>query len=144
MNMFENQKRYPYRVLVVEDNEITQLLLEKILLQLGFYTVDIASNGSEALDQVKTTEYDIIFMDVMMPVMGGLEATQILRNNYKLDIPIIALTSKKLKEDVLSCKDAGMSRHIGKPFTWETIYNVVQHYFEDSAAQLEKSSSQNV
>jgi len=144
MDIFENQQRFPFRVLIVEDNEVTQLLLEKIMAQLGFYIIDIASDGSEALERVKEKEYDIIFMDIIMPQMGGIEATQIIRKNFNIEIPIIALTSKKLREDVMICIDAGMDRHIGKPFTWETIYNVVTHYFGDRVPQLEKSSSQNV
>ncbi len=107
-------------LLVVEDNEINVEVLRAMLRQLGF-ECDVAPNGKEALHMVKETAYDIVLMDVNMPVMDGLTATRELRSMPLLqganaDLPIIALTAATLPDNIAEIINAGMNDHIAKPF----------------------------
>ena len=117
-------------VLLVEDveinREIVQTLLEPTLLE-----IDCAENGSEAvrLFRDKPEKYDLIFMDVQMPIMDGYEATRHIRSldvKKAKDIPIIAMTANVFREDVEKCLDAGMSGHIGKPFSLDELLDILQ------------------
>ena len=108
------------RVLLVEDNAINMEIAHAILEEEHLDIVE-AKNGKEALEifrNSKTGEYDFIIMDVMMPVMDGLEATKAIRGLEREDakkIPIIAMTANAFEEDRKACLDAGMDEHIGKP-----------------------------
>lgn len=116
--------------LLVEDNELNQEIAQYILEENGL-EVTIASNGKEAFDLFKDAApgaYQIIFMDVMMPVMDGHEATRAIRSLNRPDareIPIIAMTANAFAEDVKAAKDAGMSEHIAKPLEPEVISRVL-------------------
>ena len=108
------------RVLLVEDNAINMEIAHAILEEEHLDIAE-AKNGKEALEifrNSKTGEYDFIIMDVMMPVMDGLEATKAIRGLEREDakkIPIIAMTANAFEEDRKACLDAGMDEHIGKP-----------------------------
>ena len=108
------------RVLLVEDNAINMEIAHAILEE-EHLNITEAKNGKEALEifrNSKTGEYDFIIMDVMMPVMDGLEATKAIRELEREDakkIPIIAMTANAFEEDRKACLDAGMDEHIGKP-----------------------------
>ena len=107
-------------VLVVEDNEINIEVLRAMLRQLGF-ECDVAPNGKEALRMVMENAYDIVLMDINMPVMDGVTATRELRNMHprmgaKADLPIIALTASILPDNIAEIINAGMNDHIAKPF----------------------------
>jgi len=102
------------RILVVEDNPVNQKLLKVSLKILGC-DVDVASNGQIAVEKVKTTPYDLVLMDIQMPVMGGCEATEIIRSQINKTIPILALTAAVLKEDEQKSLAAGMNDFITKP-----------------------------
>lgn len=108
------------RVLLVEDNAINMEIAHAILEEEHLDIAE-AKNGKEALEifrNSKTGEYDFIIMDVMMPVMDGLEATKAIRELEREDakkIPIIAMTANAFEEDRKACLDAGMDEHIGKP-----------------------------
>ncbi len=106
----------PRRLLLVEDNKINQKLALVLLGKLG-YTVDLAENGVEALDAVGNNEYDLILMDMQMPVMGGIEATQKIRmlEGAKSQVPIVALTANAMEADMEACRSAGMNEVITKP-----------------------------
>ena len=104
-----------YRVLVVEDNRVNQLLIMKILQKLGFNPT-LAENGQEALDRVlHDGPFDIVFMDLKMPVMDGLEATNEIRKAGFTDLPVIALTASAFETDHQKCMDAGMVDFMTKP-----------------------------
>ena len=112
-------------ILVAEDNEINVEVLRAMLRQLGF-ECDIAPNGKEALRMAMETPYDIVLMDVNMPVMDGLAATREIRrklaqNDDKKSLPIIALTTATLPDNVAEIINAGMNDHIGKPFSMEVL-----------------------
>ena len=114
------------KVLLVEDHEINQFLATTILNEWKI-EVDLAENGQIAVDKVKSGEidYDVILMDMQMPVMGGIEATQIIRNELKSTIPIIALTANAVKGDSDKCIEAGMNDYISKPFDPSVLYNKI-------------------
>lgn len=102
------------RVLVVEDNEFNQQVATEILETIGV-TVDIAENGAIAVEKVKTHSYDLVFMDMQMPVMDGVTATIEIRNAGIHQLPIIAMTANVMHADRDRCIAAGMNDHLGKP-----------------------------
>ncbi len=103
------------RVLLVEDDPINQEISRVLLLEAGM-KVDVANDGQQAVDQARAKTYDLILMDLQMPVMGGLEAARQIRTlPQALDIPIIALTANTYEEDRKHCKEAGMNDFVGKP-----------------------------
>lgn len=115
------------RVLIAEDNEINQLVIKAMLRNLGFTNAALANNGEEAVAFCKANHVDIIFMDMQMPEMDGLEATRQIR---KLPLfrhtPIIALTANVLPEDSAACFAAGMSHFLTKPIDESALTNVLQ------------------
>jgi PAS domain S-box-containing protein len=110
------------RVLVVEDLALNQLLMRTILEDFGFHC-DIASNGLIAIEMLEESKYDIILMDLQMPEMNGFEATEYIRNNMKLKIPIIALTADVTTVDLEKCKLAGMNDYLAKPVDDRVLYS---------------------
>ena len=123
----ENLDLSKYKLLLVEDNDVNMLYTRKIL-QNWNCTPDEAKNGLIALEKLKDINYDLILMDVRMPVMDGFEASKFIRNNFKppkSTIPIIALTANAIKGDEEKCIDAGMNDYISKPFQPETLKNKI-------------------
>ncbi|MYL25093.1 response regulator [Vreelandella massiliensis] len=114
------------RVLVVEDNAINQMLIRKQLSKLG-HQVDIVENGQQALDKVDQSSFDVILMDMQMPVMDGLAATKALRRRGD-STPILALTANAMPEDRQRCLDAGMQEVITKPVHASTLERQLNHY----------------
>jgi signal transduction histidine kinase/CheY-like chemotaxis protein len=112
------------RILAVEDMPLNRMLLKIILDEFGFQS-DFAENGREAIEKLKATMYDVILMDIQMPVMGGLEATEFIRNQMKSKIPIIALTADVTMEDLEKCKVIGMNDHVSKPIDEKQLFNKI-------------------
>jgi len=103
------------RILLVEDNRVNQMLASHMLKKLGVQT-DIADNGEVAIQQLQDVIYDIVLMDIQMPVMGGLEATQRIRQDARFaKLPIIAMSAGVTLDEQEKCAAAGMSGFIGKP-----------------------------
>ncbi|MDM8537496.1 response regulator [Desulfobacterales bacterium HSG17] len=119
------------RILVAEDNEINQEVIEKILNGEGVST-DIANNGREALEAVKSKEFDGVIMDVQMPVMNGYEATKKIRK-FDKDIPIIAMTAYAMQGDREKCLKAGMDDYISKPVDPDLLYGVLMKWIRPMA-----------
>ena len=121
-------------VLVAEDNLINQKLIINVLNRIGV-EVSIAKNGEEAYEHRIRDKYDMIFMDIEMPVMGGMEATgKILsyeRNNGKKHVPIIALTANALAGDKEKYIAAGMDGYLAKPLELEALRDIFKEYFEE-------------
>ena len=109
-------------ILLVEDNEINQEVAVELLVSIGL-VVDVANHGGEALDKLRVNAYDLILMDMQMPVMGGLEATRKIRamDRYK-HLPIIAMTANAFSEDRQRCLEAGMNGHVAKPVEAKLLY----------------------
>ncbi|MBR06584.1 MAG: hybrid sensor histidine kinase/response regulator [Rickettsiales bacterium] len=113
-------------VLIVEDNKINQQYLIGLLSKWEI-TYDLANHGGEALELIKTNPYDLILMDIRMPVMDGYETTIRIRsmeNNNNQDIPIIALTASALVDEKEKAIAAGMNFHLSKPFLPEQLLNI--------------------
>ncbi len=115
-----NQHQGILNILLVEDNLINQKLTQKILINQGFH-VDVADNGKMAVGKFRKNSYDLIFMDIQMPVMDGLEATRQIRkleseNQREERVKIIALTANSQQQDKENCLAAGMDDYINKPF----------------------------
>jgi signal transduction histidine kinase/ActR/RegA family two-component response regulator/uncharacterized protein HemY len=111
------------RILIVEDNKINQLVVARMLNDKGIKTVT-ADNGAEALQEVKMHNFDLILMDIQMPIMDGYKATAEIRameDNAKSDVPIIALTASAFLSELEKAKLFGMNEHVGKPFSPEEL-----------------------
>jgi CheY-like chemotaxis protein len=101
--------------LLVEDHPVNQKLAMTLLKRLG-YEADLAENGQQAVDAVAATPYALVFMDMQMPVMDGMEATRIIRASGAT-LPIVALTANAMQSDQDACRAAGMNDFLGKPFS---------------------------
>jgi len=127
--------RRPLRVLLCDDNTINQKVAVRILQQLG-YEPDQAANGREALDALDRKPYDLIFMDVMMPEMDGLEATRVIRKlqqsggsaNFNARIIIIAMTAQAMQGDRDKCIAAGMDDYLAKPIRPKDVRDVIERW----------------
>jgi len=112
------------KVLLVEDNKINQLLAATILKNWKM-KVEVAENGLIAIEKLKNENFDVVLMDMQMPIMGGIEATVIIREELKLSIPIIALTARAIKGIDKECMEAGMNDYISKPFNQSELFNKI-------------------
>jgi len=114
------------RILVVEDNDIN-LEVATYLLKETHAIVEVARNGLEAVEILQEVEYpfDLILMDVQMPLMDGYEATRIIRKELNVLTPIVAMTANVMIQDIEKCLAAGMDAHIGKPFEVEDFYGTL-------------------
>jgi PAS domain S-box-containing protein len=129
--------QYPFNILVAEDNAINQKLISKLFEMLG-YSIHIAANGFEVLDALKRMKIDIVFMDIQMPEMDGIEATQQIVEQWGDKRPlIVAMTANALYTDKDKCIAAGMDDYISKPLTITQVRNGIQQW-----ASLIKSSEQ--
>lgn len=108
------------RILLAEDNKINQKVTTTILEKLGYH-VDLAENGLEAVKCCRLRNYSLILMDMHMPVMGGLEAVTIIREDLGLETPIIALTANALTDDINRCHDVGMNGFMSKPISMQKL-----------------------
>ena len=112
-------------ILLVEDNDFNQAVACEMLSQAGF-VVDLAENGQIALDKIQETAYDLVLMDMQMPVMSGVVATQEIRKlpRYK-DLPIVAMTANAMQADRERCRDAGMNDHVAKPIEPDDLWKAL-------------------
>ncbi|MCB0138100.1 MAG: response regulator, partial [Caldilineaceae bacterium] len=119
-------ERHPLRILLVEDNLINQKVAAQMLGRLG-YAADIAGDGHAALAAVQQNEYDLIFMDIHMPGMDGLEATRAVRSlgDAIRQPAIVAMTAAASTEDRIACETAGMDGFVSKPFKPERLLDVL-------------------
>jgi PAS domain S-box-containing protein len=126
------------KILVVEDNELNQEVALGLLQGEGF-VVEIANNGKEAVDMVSANAYDIVLMDMQMPVMDGLTATQEIRKlpQFK-DLAILAMTANAMDQDVQKCAAAGMNDHVAKPIDPEVLFNALLKWIKPKQLMAEK------
>jgi PAS domain S-box-containing protein len=112
------------KILVVEDMPLNQLLMKTLLDDFGFER-DIAENGKIAIEKLQNESFDIILMDLQMPIMNGFEATEYIRNTMNSKIPIIALTADVTTVDLAKCKAVGMNDYIAKPVDERILYSKI-------------------
>lgn len=119
----------PLRILVAEDNIINQKLILRILEHMG-YVPDVVVTGIDVLDSLIRKKYNMIFMDVQMPEMDGLEATKHINNKYSEDErpKIIAMTANAMQGDREICLSAGMDDYISKPILIEEVQSVIEKW----------------
>jgi CheY-like chemotaxis protein len=127
--------------LLVEDNRINQKVTKAILQKAG-YTVDVVDNGKKALEALKDLHVDLILMDVQMPEMDGLRATELIRKNFRgaASLPIIALTANAVKEEKDRCLESGMSDYVFKPIQAKELVAKVEKWTRLSSAESEKQN----
>ena len=132
----ENRKRR-VRILLAEDNIVNQKVARRILEKLG-YRADVAANGSEAVEALKSTAYDLVLMDVQMPLMNGFDATALIRDprsrvlNPK--VPIIAMTAHAMKGDRERCLEAGMDDYLSKPIQPAALSLILEKFLDREKA----------
>jgi signal transduction histidine kinase/CheY-like chemotaxis protein/ligand-binding sensor domain-containing protein len=118
---------YPLNILIAEDNPVNQKLAIRVLQKLG-YEPHLAQNGREAVDEVEQVVFDVVLMDVQMPEMDGLQATQVIRKTSRNQPIIIAITANAMAEDRDTCLKAGMDDYISKPMKLEVLMAVLQKW----------------
>jgi two-component system sensor histidine kinase/response regulator len=110
-------------ILVAEDNEFNQQIATELLTDAGF-KVDIAENGQKSIEMLDKRLYDIVLMDMQMPVMDGTTATREIRKDERFkDLPILAMTANVMEADIEKCREAGMWDHIGKPIDPDELFS---------------------
>jgi len=125
------------KILLAEDNEINQQIAVELLEGVGA-RVTIANNGREAVEKLQQEPgaYDLVLMDLQMPVMGGYEATAKIRSDARFaKLPVIAMTAHATLEEKQRCLDAGMNEHVSKPIDPNALYETVGRFYSAAAAQ---------
>ena len=127
------------KILVAEDNEINQLVAKDILESLGLQ-IDIANNGAEAIQMCTLNSYDLILMDLQMPLIDGFEAAKNIRT-FNQTIPIIALSAAVMEHDKELSQQVGMNDHIAKPIDMNELTKMLSRYLQPSQTVISKSIS---
>ncbi len=126
----QNQMTEGGRILLVEDNEVNQLIVVELLKSRG-YVVDVAGNGKIGLQYLQAREYDLILMDIQMPVMDGLTATTRIRSTKKYaEIPIVAMSAHAMQGDIDTCFEHGMNDHLSKPLKPALLYSAIDKWMQ--------------
>jgi signal transduction histidine kinase/DNA-binding response OmpR family regulator len=123
------------KILLTEDNPINQEIIID-LLEHSSIVIDIANNGQKAVNMVKKNSYDLILMDLQMPIMDGIEATKIIRQ-IDTTIPIIALTANAMVKDIKKTKAIGINEHLCKPIDVKKLYNILFKYLKKQSDDIE-------
>ncbi|MGB6268488.1 MAG: ATP-binding protein [Olleya sp.] len=130
------------KILVVEDNKINQMITKKILNKMKLYC-DVVDNGEEAVDKVKTTNYDVVLMDIHMPGISGIEATKIIRT-FDKELTIFALTAVTIEDKMQEFEEAGFTDIIPKPFKQEDfekkLFNALMLSKKNSNATVKQTT----
>ncbi|WP_232312665.1 response regulator [Enterovibrio coralii] len=135
----ENHDFTGLRILLVEDNMINQEVAKGILEQFN-PTIEVADNGQIALDMVQEQEFDIVLMDMQMPVMDGVTATKKIREIESLSgMPIVAMTANAMERDVKQCKEAGMNDHVSKPIDVDELISAISRWTNASKESVKSS-----
>ncbi len=124
-------EEFPLKILIADDDLMNRELLLLLLKEFCGYTADIVNNGLEALEQLKTQSYDVIFMDMQMPGMDGITTTKMIRQSPQPQPWIIAVTANILDEKIEQCLQAGMNDHLGKPILIENFLRALSKYLRE-------------
>ncbi len=125
------------KILLADDNIINQEIILG-LLENSRIELDVVSNGEEVMQKFRTEYYDLILMDIQMPIMDGYEATKLIRKE-DMEIPIIALTANAMKEDIEKSISSGMNDHLNKPVKVEKLYQTIIHHITKRREALKKN-----
>lgn len=120
---------YPLNILVAEDNMINQKLIERVLHKLG-YKIEIVDNGKQAVEQLLLQRFDVVLMDIQMPVMDGMEATRMIRKSLPYQPYIVALTANAMPEEREIYLKGGMDEYISKPMSLEKLKDIFKIAYE--------------
>jgi signal transduction histidine kinase/CheY-like chemotaxis protein len=129
-------QEYPLKILLAEDNSTNLLFMDMLMTQLGYH-YDVARNGSDAVRMVKESDYDLVLMDIQMPVMNGLEATKIIRKSKRNKITIVGLSANAFQEDVDQAMDTGMDSYLTKPLKINEITSIIRSCSEKNNIKKE-------
>ena len=128
------------KILLVEDNEMNRLVATTLLENYGVQTEEVF-NGAEAVRALKNNYYDLVLMDVQMPVLNGLDATRIIRQDINQFVPIIALTANAIKGEAEKCLKAGMNDYISKPFEEDELINAIARWLGEGPESFTPTQS---
>ncbi len=129
------------RILVVEDNLVNQKVIQGLLKKRGYSTA-VSSDGAQALALLDSTSFDLVLMDVQMPVLDGLETTRRLRASERWrELPVIAMTAHAMSGDRDRCLDAGMDEYLTKPINSRELYSTIEKYLIEAQADRKSSRS---
>lgn len=137
-NIFSDSEFTDLKILLAEDNEVNQMLVVNLLTKWG-WSVDVASDGNEALGKLNHKAYDVILMDVHMPELDGYEATKAIRKleKPKSEIPIMAMTASALSDEAARCLEVGMDDYISKPFNKNELrYKILKLVYQDDQSNV--------
>lgn len=130
--------KYPMEILLAEDNNTNLKFMNMLLGQLG-YSYEIARNGREAVHQVIEKDFDLILMDIQMPIMDGLVAAKTIRRDLGKDVTIVGLSAHAFQEDVDKAKNAGMDAYLTKPIQIQELAQVIRR-FADKKEKTKKEA----
>ncbi|WP_405291282.1 ATP-binding protein [Algibacter sp. Ld11] len=119
-----NNKKKPLKVLVVEDNRINQMITNKLIVSIGHICI-ISNNGLEAVERCKTDDFDLVLMDINMPLMNGFEASKTIKS-FKPNTNIVALTALEISEVKEQCRQVGMTGIVNKPIGKTELKDIIQ------------------
>jgi len=123
------------KLLLVEDNEMNRLVASNTLALLDVEIAE-AENGKQAIELLKEKSFDLILMDIQMPVMDGMEATRVIRNELKIDTPVIALSANAFKSEIDVCKAIGMNDYVTKPFEEKDLIKTILKYCKVASREI--------
>ncbi len=127
------------RILVAEDDRVNQTIIRHVLERSGL-EVTVADNGQQALDQVRSAAYDLVLMDIQMPVMNGYEATRHIRA-LSPDLPVVALTAHAMKGEKEKCLEAGCQDYLAKPIDKAQLFEVLARYLTPVACETSRQET---
>ncbi len=131
----------PLRILLAEDNPVNQAVAVGMLEGLG-HRMTTVENGREAVERIKSEAFDLVFMDIEMPEMNGIESTQQIRKSEEFkELPIVAMTAHAMSSDRERCLEAGMNDFISKPFKINELTDIISKYIPSNASEAEQSST---
>jgi PAS domain S-box-containing protein len=123
----QSKKVFSAKILVAEDNDVNQILIEELLKEYGFQFT-IVNNGAEALQELENVTYDLILMDINMPIMGGIEAVKVIKSRHIIT-PVVALTASAMKGDREKLISHGFDNYLSKPIVLSELESIFSHYF---------------
>ena len=127
------EEKYSGNILIAEDNPANQRLIQILLKKMGLQ-VTLVEDGRQAVEAATTRSFDLVFMDMQMPVMNGYEATELLRKKG-MTVPIVALTANAMKEDKQKCLDAGCDKYLTKPVDRKKLSEVLSRYLSPESSE---------